>query len=514
MRENQFSTWFSHDEYVGVKCMRTLPCRTRKSRTRWVLWLLTLSQMTWISCRSHWLATMSVRKATNCSLVWRAAVLPSTWPVAVFSAANKLSVPFLLYSNPWLSARPGDSGSIRSWRSSAWMALFSSTQNTTACAGGWRYRPITSAALVSQSGSLDTMCRSSLCHLPRQLQSELTPVSPPPPCPCAGSPKPSTPRRPALARARERRPRHACERQQADTQRPPEPPFARRIVRRRLGNGRERGGCDDGLHRSHRQRDRGVVGCDGLVCGVARDQRGQRERRTRRRTLHRPLAGYRAPGQRERRAALREKYQRARRGPHGDGRRRGAEHAHRAGSAQPQTRMHSAVERQRRRTRLAAGLREAVHHRIEQRRLAGAAGQRVRSALLVPQRVERVARHELRRRRRSRRGIDQARHAHLRQRVDVGQVDAQALQRQAARQQVVAVVFRAALRLQRAGPFDRRHRPDLLHAVDFHLGERRAMLWIAPAQAQEARVQVAQLDRHPLDGLAAMGQAHQLLLVP
>src|SRR6218665_1728282 len=163
MRENQFSTWFSHDEYVGVKCMRTLPCCTRKSRTRWVLWLLTLSQMTWISCRSHWLATMSVRKATNCSLVWRGAVLPSTWPVAVFSAANKLGVPFLLDSNPWLSARPGDSGSVRTLRSSAWIAVFSSTQNTTACPGGLRYSPITSAALVSKSGSLDTMCRSSLC---------------------------------------------------------------------------------------------------------------------------------------------------------------------------------------------------------------------------------------------------------------------------------------------------------------------------------------------------------------
>src|SRR6218665_877098 len=82
MRENQFSTWFSHDEYVGVKCMRTL------------------------------------------------------------------------------------------------------------------YSPITSAALVSKSGSLDTMCRSSLCHLPRQLQSELTPVSPPPPCPCAGSPTPPPPHPP------------------------------------------------------------------------------------------------------------------------------------------------------------------------------------------------------------------------------------------------------------------------------------------------------------------------------
>src|SRR6218665_3355718 len=150
MRENQFSTWFSHDEYVGVKCMRTLPCCTRKSRTRWVLWLLTLSQMTWISCRSHWLATMSVRKATNCSLVWRAAVLPSTWPVAVFSAANKLSVPFLLYSNPWLSARPGASGSIRSLRSSDWMGGLSSTQKNTA----WRERRHAVLAIERLDGGL------------------------------------------------------------------------------------------------------------------------------------------------------------------------------------------------------------------------------------------------------------------------------------------------------------------------------------------------------------------------
>jgi hypothetical protein len=35
---------------------------------------------------------MPVRKAPNCSLVWRGAALPSTSPVAVFSAANKPSV--------------------------------------------------------------------------------------------------------------------------------------------------------------------------------------------------------------------------------------------------------------------------------------------------------------------------------------------------------------------------------------------------------------------------------------
>src|SRR6218665_582681 len=83
MRENQFSTWFSHDEYVGVKCMRTLPCCTRKSRTRWVLWLLTLLQMTWISCRSQHLAGGGVqrREQAQCavSLVLESVALGTPW---------------------------------------------------------------------------------------------------------------------------------------------------------------------------------------------------------------------------------------------------------------------------------------------------------------------------------------------------------------------------------------------------------------------------------------------------
>ena len=62
-----------------------------------------------------WLTTMLVRKATNCSLVWRGTVLPSTSPVAVLSAANRLSVPLRSYSKPWLSARPGDSATTKSF---------------------------------------------------------------------------------------------------------------------------------------------------------------------------------------------------------------------------------------------------------------------------------------------------------------------------------------------------------------------------------------------------------------
>ena len=57
--------------------------------------------MTWISRpKGSGCSTTSVRKPTNCALVWRAAVLPSTSPVAVFNAANRLTVPLRLYSKP------------------------------------------------------------------------------------------------------------------------------------------------------------------------------------------------------------------------------------------------------------------------------------------------------------------------------------------------------------------------------------------------------------------------------
>src|ERR1700730_11079822 len=49
------------------------------------------------------------------------------------------------------------SGRTGSRRSSAWMALFSSTQNTAALSGGLRYKPMTSAAFSSNSGSVLAM---------------------------------------------------------------------------------------------------------------------------------------------------------------------------------------------------------------------------------------------------------------------------------------------------------------------------------------------------------------------
>ena len=67
------------------------------------------------------------------------------------------SVPWRKYSKPCRSARPGDNGSTGSLPSRAWIAVFSSTQNTAACAGGFRYSPMMSAALRSKSGSFEAM---------------------------------------------------------------------------------------------------------------------------------------------------------------------------------------------------------------------------------------------------------------------------------------------------------------------------------------------------------------------
>jgi hypothetical protein len=78
--------------------------------------------------------------------------LPRICPVEVFSAENKLSVLLRLSSKRRVAGLPGDSGSVRCLRSSAYAAVFASTQDTTACAGRLRYGPITSAAFISKSG--------------------------------------------------------------------------------------------------------------------------------------------------------------------------------------------------------------------------------------------------------------------------------------------------------------------------------------------------------------------------
>ena len=84
-----------------------------------IVFVLTLLQMTCVLRRLDWLGTISLREITNSSLVWPAPVMPSTLPVLVLSAADKLNVPLHLHSKLRLSARPGASSSIWSLRSGA-----------------------------------------------------------------------------------------------------------------------------------------------------------------------------------------------------------------------------------------------------------------------------------------------------------------------------------------------------------------------------------------------------------
>ena len=58
---NHSSTWFSHEEYVGMKCSRTFGCVSRKSRTACVLCADRLSRIMWISCLGRHCETTSPR---------------------------------------------------------------------------------------------------------------------------------------------------------------------------------------------------------------------------------------------------------------------------------------------------------------------------------------------------------------------------------------------------------------------------------------------------------------------
>src|ERR1700730_9285267 len=91
--ENQISTWFSHEEYVGVKCSRTFGLAFKNSSTFFVLCADRLSRITWISCAQLLLVASRPRKSTNSWEVWRGAVLPSTCPLFTSRAAYHDSVP-------------------------------------------------------------------------------------------------------------------------------------------------------------------------------------------------------------------------------------------------------------------------------------------------------------------------------------------------------------------------------------------------------------------------------------
>lgn len=95
MRENQFSTRFRHDEQVRVQWILARGLACKNAHTRSILWLLTLSQITWTSRPAGCETLTSSRKATDNSLLWVDADLPITSLVRVLSAANRLSGPLL-----------------------------------------------------------------------------------------------------------------------------------------------------------------------------------------------------------------------------------------------------------------------------------------------------------------------------------------------------------------------------------------------------------------------------------
>ena len=81
------------------------------------------------------------------------------------------------------SGSPGRSGRIGAVRSSAWICDFSSTHNTTAFSGGFRYNPMMSRTLASSSGSVENLnvCRRQ-GWTPYRRQARATVASPIPSC--------------------------------------------------------------------------------------------------------------------------------------------------------------------------------------------------------------------------------------------------------------------------------------------------------------------------------------------
>src|SRR5664279_5259870 len=76
-----------------------------------------------------------------------------TVPSVTFIAAIREAVPCRTYSNSRSSGRPRRAARVRRLRLRAWIAVFSSTLNSTASSGGVRYSAHTACAFLMNSGS-------------------------------------------------------------------------------------------------------------------------------------------------------------------------------------------------------------------------------------------------------------------------------------------------------------------------------------------------------------------------
>ena len=130
-----------------------------------------LSAITWISFAARLVDHDVCEERDELGGVCRAAVLPSTSPVFVLKAAYKDSVPCRKYSNPWRSARPGDSAAAPScdpglgWRSSH------PRRTRRHAPAGFRYSPMISAAFSLKVG----IVRGHVALDPMRLELMLAP---------------------------------------------------------------------------------------------------------------------------------------------------------------------------------------------------------------------------------------------------------------------------------------------------------------------------------------------------
>src|SRR5664279_2221966 len=151
--ENQISTMFSQDAWVGVWWTWNRGWARSHALVTLEVWLDPLSMTRWMS---RWWGTawsISVRNLMNVTESFRSMTLPKTVPSTTFIAAINETVPWRRYSNSRRVARPGATAMEGYLRDLAWIPVFSSMLSSTASGGGLRYNWQISFALAKNAGS-------------------------------------------------------------------------------------------------------------------------------------------------------------------------------------------------------------------------------------------------------------------------------------------------------------------------------------------------------------------------
>src|SRR5664280_3568092 len=137
--ENQISTMFSQDAWVGVWWTWNRGWARSHALVTLEVWLDSLSMTRWMSrCRGiAW--SISVRNMMNVTESFRSMMLAKTVPSTTFIAAINETVPWRRYSNSLRVAHPGATARDGYLRDLAWIPVFSSMLSSTASGGGLIY---------------------------------------------------------------------------------------------------------------------------------------------------------------------------------------------------------------------------------------------------------------------------------------------------------------------------------------------------------------------------------------